>query len=129
MAQEIGDRRNEAGALLGFGMAYTRMGRPKAALSAFRQQLTILEELDNRPGQAGTLALMGVIYIKQWRFLKGVGCFRSVVRISSELEDRYLPLMEKRGTRVGKLNGADLLFQLGKNIRSRDIARSAPPTS
>jgi CHAT domain-containing protein/Flp pilus assembly protein TadD len=60
--QQVGDRRGEAGTLIGIGVVYRDLGDKQQALTYYNQALPLYSAVGDRGGEANTLNNIGVVY-------------------------------------------------------------------
>ena len=88
IARQIGDRENEAIALLGIGFKYDNIGQPQQALENYNQALVIFREIKDRAGEATILNNLGAVYLSVGQPQQALAFYEQALTISQEVGDR-----------------------------------------
>ncbi|MEG4069989.1 tetratricopeptide repeat protein, partial [Microcoleus sp. Pol11C2] len=91
LSRAIGDRRTEAGILLGIGLVYSQLGEKQKALDYYNQSLLFFRAMGHRHGEATTLNNMGGVYSELGEKQKAL-----------EYYSQSLPLRRAVGNRSGE---------------------------
>jgi adenylate cyclase len=86
--EEIGDKKNTAGAIINIGVIYAKQGDHSKTLNYFQRGLKIMEELGNKFGVATTINNIGVIYKEQGDYPKALDCFQRSLKIQEEIGNK-----------------------------------------
>lgn len=88
VAQDLGNRADEAIALVNIGEVYRSQGRYEEAEEAYQQALTVFRKLGSRANEAATLNNIGLLYEHQGLYDKVIPIYQQALQIMRELHDR-----------------------------------------
>ncbi|BAZ05166.1 tetratricopeptide repeat protein [Calothrix sp. NIES-3974] len=89
MWQKLGDKKEQAFALLGIGRVYSDLGQKQQALEYYQQALPLLRAVGDRRGEATTLGNLANLERKQGNLQASLQHIETAIQIIEQLRDTY----------------------------------------
>ena len=123
IAEQVGDKRGAAAALLGIGNVHLYQGNYTKALEDYHKSLRIAEEIDDRTGIARVLNNIGSVYQSQGNYNEALELHHKSLRILEEIGDKdgIAVLLNSIGSiHRSQGNYIEALEQYHKSLRIRE---------
>lgn len=114
LAEKSNDRRQQSGALITLGSAYTKSAEYSSALSVLDQALLITREVNDVPAEAIVLGILGNVHFGLYDLELAADYFREALRLAQKIES---PKLE--WTNLNNLGA--LLFEMGDYQAAIDV--------
>ncbi|MDX1616322.1 MAG: BTAD domain-containing putative transcriptional regulator, partial [Candidatus Promineifilaceae bacterium] len=109
LSRELGDRAGEAEALKELGLGYRRLGKPKQAYKALRENLAIRQQLNDPFGIAQAMNWLGLVALSQLKLSEAEQLCQQALELFRQLGNRYYEADALLGLTFAKVQAGELL--------------------